>query len=288
MSQVAPIVAIVYQATNRLNGHRYIGFTTQGLEKRRGQHLKDARSKRRALRFQSALLKYGPENFEFVVMADFQDDEELAKAYECEAIAAYEPEYNLTYGGEGGTLAAETRAKISAGNLGKSRGAGVAKSAEHRQRIGDAHRGKPKPSRPHSEETRRKISASNTGHAPTRVGPHSEATKQKLREANAGQVPWIKGKKLGEKTIARMRVAAKARWENPSERRLAATAAQIAMLAKRNKKPVLCVTDGRAFDSATGAAKFYGVGANSVTAVVNGRRPSVRGLVFIRHEGGAE
>ena len=80
MSQAAPINAIVYQATNRLNGHRYIGFTTQGLEKRQGQHLKDARGKRRVMRFQRALLKYGPENFEFSVMADFQDDEELAKA----------------------------------------------------------------------------------------------------------------------------------------------------------------------------------------------------------------
>jgi group I intron endonuclease len=280
VSQAAPINAIVYQATNRLNGHRYIGFTTQGLEKRRGQHLKDARGKRRVMRFQRALLKYGPENFEFAVMADFQDDEELAKAYECEAIAAYKPEYNLTYGGEGGTLDAETRAKISAGNLGKSRGAGVAKSAEHRQRIGDAHRGKSKPSHPHSEETRRKISVSNTGHAPTRVGPHLEATKQKLREANAGQVPWIKGKKLGEATISRMRVAAKARWENPSERRLAATAVQIAALAKRNKKPVVCVTDGRTFDSATDAAVFYGLAPKAVAAAAKGMAANVRGMMF--------
>ncbi len=287
MLPAAPINAIVYRATNVLNGHCYIGFTTQGLEKRRGQHLKDARSKRRMLRFQRALLKYGPETFVFEVMADFQDDEELAKAYECEAIAAYKPEYNLTYGGEGGTLAAETRAKISAGNRGKSRGAGVAKSAEHRKNIGDAQRGKSKPGHAHSEETRRKISAANIGHAPTRVGPHSEATKQKLREANAGQVPWIKGKKLGEITIARMRVAAKERWVNPSERRLAATAALVDALAKRNKKPVICVTDGCTFDSATDAAEFYGLAPRAVADAAKGRKANVRGAVF-RYAGESE
>lgn len=287
MTAVQLINAIVYQARNLVNGHRYIGFTTQGLLVRSGQHLKDARGTHRQTRFCRAIRKYGAENFVFEIMGDFHDDEDLAKMYEREAIEAYKPEYNLSYGGEGGSLSPETRAKISAGNMGKSRGLGVPKSAEHSKRIGDGHRGKPKLSlrgRPVPDERRRKISASNMGHAPTRTGPHSEATKQKLREANAGQVPWIKGKNHGDETRQRMGVAARDRWAAYTDEILAGYATRARELAKKNGTPVMCVNDGKVFGSYTEAAIFYGVGLSSVRGVVTGRTRAVKGLVFKKVE----
>lgn len=284
MSTIAPITAIVYQATNRLNGHRYIGFTTQGLEKRRGQHLKDAKSKNKVFRFHRALNKYGPENFVFEVMVDFQGDEDLAKVYEIEAIAAYKPEYNLSYGGEGGRLPEETRAKISAAHMGRE-GTWLGKkfSEEHRRRIGDVRRGKPNLAArgrkldPDKVERRRQ---NQMGHAPTWTGPHTEETKQKLREANKGQVPWILGKHHKEESKQLMSAAKKLAHQSRTPEYTAKLQAAAASMSASNKKPIRCVTDGSEHASATDAARFYGMAPNTITAVLRGHRPAARGLVF--------
>lgn len=139
----SPEIAIVYQARNLVNGHRYIGFTTQGLPARQLQHLKSAREPNgRKFRFQHALAKYGADNFVFEVLGDFDGDEDLAKLYEREAIAKYKPEYNLSFGGDGGRLAQETRDKIRAGKIGKpSPLKGTTKSVEIRLRMSEAAKG---------------------------------------------------------------------------------------------------------------------------------------------------
>lgn len=283
MLAAQPINAIVYQARNLVNGHRYIGFTTQGLEVRKKQHLKDAKTKHRVFRFHRALNKYGHDNFVFEVLADFQDDDLLAKMYECEAIEAYKPEYNLSYGGEGGRLSEETRAKISASHMGLSVGLGVPKSPEHRKRIGDGHRGKPKlklRGRKKSQEAIEKTRAKLMGHAPTWTGPHSEETKQKLREANKGQVPWILGKNHKEESKLLMSAAKKLAHQNRTPEYTTKLVSAAARMSAANKKPIICVTDGRRHDSATDAAAFYGMAPNTVTAAVRKRRPSAKGLVF--------
>ena len=117
MTITEPMV-VVYKATNRINGHSYIGYTGRGLSKRERAHRVTARAGRGS-RFHAAMRKYGQENFLFEVLCDFAGDEDLAKVFECEAIAAYKPEYNLTYGGEGGTLAEESRKKIGDANRGR-------------------------------------------------------------------------------------------------------------------------------------------------------------------------
>lgn len=127
--------AIVYQATNRVNGKRYIGYTARGLAVRRSQHFSIAR-KGGGNHFQNALRKHGEDNFSFVVLGEFGDDEELAKVYEIEAIAKYRPEYNLSYGGEGGTLHESSRKKIGEANRGRpAHNKGVSLTEEHKQKI---------------------------------------------------------------------------------------------------------------------------------------------------------
>lgn len=288
MSAVQPINAIVYQARNLVNGHRYIGFTTQGLPVRSGQHLKDARGTRRQTRFCHAIRKYGAENFVFEIMGDFDDDEDLAKMYECEAIEAYKPEYNLSYGGEGGRLSEETRAKISAAHMGRE-GTWLGKKfgEEHRRKIALASASRTYPHRrgvPRPADIRAKISASNMGHAPTRVGPLSEETKQKLREANKGQVPWILGKHHKEESKRLISAAKKLAHRSRTPEYTAKLQAAAAAMSAANKKPIVCVTDGLEHTSATDAAKFYGMAPNTITAVLRGRRPAARGLVFVYRE----
>ncbi len=223
MPAAAPTSVIVYRARNLVNGHSYIGFTTKGLAKRESQHRRDGRlGYLRCARFSSALKKYGDENFVFEVMYDFDGDEELAKLYEIEAIEKYRPEYNLSRGGDGGSLAEETKQRISASNLGKSRNLGV----------------------PKSEETRRRMSIAMTG------VPHLKA----------------RGVKRDPAVVARQRVQQKGHPNN------------------FKGFPVVCVTTGQTFVNAKEAEKFFGLPKGDVSAVLNGRKTAVRGLVFERVE----
>lgn len=148
---------VVYQARNLLNGHRYIGVTKQGLHRRTYGHLKDARTGK-GNRFHNAIRKYGEEHFVFGVVHDFGDDYDLARVYEHELICKERPEYNLTWGGEGGSMHQSTKDKLRAINLGRKA----------------------------SAETRAKMAASQTGRPPTkgRTGqPVPQETREKIRRS---------------------------------------------------------------------------------------------------------
>ena len=152
--------AIVYEAKNLVNGHRYFGFTSQGLPRREWQHRVQARSKRPGgYILTKALRRYGDENFVFSVLADFDGDEELALAYEAEMIAKWSPEYNIYPGGSGGTMPLETRRKISEAHKGRqSPLRGVPLSDAHRMAIKKGKLGKPR-----SPEERERLRKMATG-----------------------------------------------------------------------------------------------------------------------------
>lgn len=111
--------------------------------------------------------KYGEENFFFELMGDFGEDQELAKIYEREAIEAYKPEYNLTYGGEGGSMPLITRQRISASNKGRvSPMKGRKFTEEHKANIRKGTKGVPHLSVrgvPFTAERRRKLSLAAMG-----------------------------------------------------------------------------------------------------------------------------
>ncbi len=99
---------------------------------------------------------------------------------------------------------------------GKGRASGPRKphSEETKRKMSEAQKGRPGkplseatkrkmsettrgvPRKPHSEETKKKISEAHRG----KTFNHSEETRRKISEANKGQVPWSKGKKLGPKS----------------------------------------------------------------------------------------
>lgn len=91
---------VVYIATNIVNGHRYVGFTSVGLEKRRRKHIQDSKRDKRCPKFHNALCKYGEEAFNWKIVATF-DTANKAIAEEIRLIAELNPEYNVTTGGEG-------------------------------------------------------------------------------------------------------------------------------------------------------------------------------------------
>jgi group I intron endonuclease len=69
---------IIYKATNTINGQVYIGATTKELEKRKQDHINKALKGYKGY-FQTVLLEYGIESFEWEQIDAAKDENELAK-----------------------------------------------------------------------------------------------------------------------------------------------------------------------------------------------------------------
>jgi group I intron endonuclease len=72
------IEGIIYKATNTINGQVYIGATTKKLEKRKQDHVNKALKGYKGY-FQTVLLEYGIESFEWEQIDIAKDENELAK-----------------------------------------------------------------------------------------------------------------------------------------------------------------------------------------------------------------
>jgi hypothetical protein len=79
-------------------------------------------------------------------------------------------------------------------------------SPEHRRKISEAHKGKKKPRTPEWQD---KITQKLTGQV---RAPHSEEIKQKISKANKGKPSKLKGTKLSQETIDKIKQAKK---DNP-------------------------------------------------------------------------
>lgn len=86
---------MIYIITNKLNGHQYIGKTSQSLDERWYQHQKAAEYKSQTY-LHRAMRKHGVENFSCDYMCEGLDDEEVIM------IENKNPKYNMTAGGDGG------------------------------------------------------------------------------------------------------------------------------------------------------------------------------------------
>lgn len=91
---------IVYQATNRLNGYRYIGVSKGSLKARRTQHFCHARRTPEKMPFLAAIAEHGEDAFVWEVLDTF-NSYDAAIAAEIRLIAECKPEYNVTRGGPG-------------------------------------------------------------------------------------------------------------------------------------------------------------------------------------------
>lgn len=115
-------MAIVYMATNAVNGKRYIGVTKRTLAERKYQHLHDAKAGRRGCRiFFAAINKYGEEAFEWSILATIETYADALNE-EIRLIAELKPEYNITRGGQGVVGVPRTpewRANMSKGLMGR-------------------------------------------------------------------------------------------------------------------------------------------------------------------------
>lgn len=258
---------VVYKATNLVNGHTYIGFTTQGLPQRIRDHRRCA-NRGEGWLLHAAMRKHGHDNIVFETVYDFEGDEELAKLYEIEAIAKYRPEYNIARGGDGGTVHPDTARKISEANKGRPsflKGKKFSPEALAKFRATKAANGKPPPG----------------------LGKKMpEHVKIALATANASRPSNFKGRKHTEETRKKLSEAALKRPPRPpvSESTKAKLRAGLSKGHATNRRPVKCLEDGRVFAGATDADRFYGLRLGAVSKMILGDCKSVRGMHFVRYE----
>lgn len=178
----------IYVHTCRLNGKRYVGWTSLSIEERWQEHIGDTRRESSAHRlFKQALVKYGVIEWDHEVLETCSSEIE-AQLAESKWIASLKTNalreghvgYNMTDGGEGhcGPHSEATKKAISESLKGNMCGAGNKGrtwTTEQRARIAATLRGRKRPAhecqavsdgllgRKVSDETRRKLSLANKG-----------------------------------------------------------------------------------------------------------------------------
>lgn len=182
---------VIYCVTNTVNGKRYIGKTAKGLETRRQTHQFSANRGSNTV-FHKAMRKYGYTSFEWSVLHEATDDEdidELEKLY-IERMGTHYSDgdglgYNMTKGGDGGLMPEESRLRGSQNRQ-------YMWTAERRKSWGEARKGKKltddhrakikeglknSKNREITEETRKRISEARKGFRLT------EESKKKISES---------------------------------------------------------------------------------------------------------
>jgi predicted GIY-YIG superfamily endonuclease len=300
---------IVYLATNLVNGKTYIGVTSRPLAVRAAHH---ARAKDRRTPVWHAIRKYGRDmiRFRVVKVCDSRDD---AFAEEIRLIALWKPEYNRTAGGEGSPghiLSAEARKKIGDAHRGQSNPdtmramrspEAIAKAKATRLANGTVPRhwlGKkrdPEMVRASAEKQRKNghydrlralyakpVRCLNDGVVHASLGDAARCycvSKRRVLAVCNGQTLAVKGFHFEYVGAADEQIVL-------SPERRAAWLTQQAEIRDRandkNRRPVICLTDGAVYPSVSAAADFYGCDKATLGALCLGKRgrKSLRGRRF--------
>lgn len=209
----------IYQLRNTVNGKCYIG-STKRLVARKSKHLTTLREGNHDnAHLQNAANKYGGNSLMFEVL--LLCDPENLLLYEQMCIDCLKPEYNICP--TAGNCLGVRHTEESKRNMSVSK-KGIRHSEESRRKMSIAMKGNTNP-KGHvvSEETRKKISASETG---CKKPPHTEEWKRKISKMQKGrktpprteewkrkQSEAQKGHKTSDETRRRISEAQKARWD---------------------------------------------------------------------------
>lgn len=191
----------IYAIRNKLDLKVYVGQTSTSFKERFRQHRQMLRTERHDnAHLQHAWSKHGEVNFEFCLLEECgKEDLDHLESYYMDFLGSLNPTkgYNLdsvVFGSK--RHSEETKAKISASNLGK------VLSEETKAKLAASHRGMKA-----SEATKAKMALARIGRK------HSDETIAKMSEAKTGLTPSVEtrtklshantGRKLSDETLAK-------------------------------------------------------------------------------------
>ncbi len=182
----------VYMHINKINGKRYIGQTCQIPEKR----WDNGRGYETSTRFFNAILKYGWNNFEHIILKENLSQND-ANELEIKLIKQYHTQdekygYNITSGGQNFSHSEETKRKIGLSNSKALKG--KTHSTEWSKKMSKKFSGEGNPfyGKHHSEETKKKISENRKGKKTGKEHPmygkkHSQEDLEKMSQNRQGK-----------------------------------------------------------------------------------------------------
>ncbi len=131
--------AIVYRATSKASGKRYVGVTGKSLEQRKYQHGYQAIKARKPHAFAQAIRKYGVDGFDWEVISSHARMRDAIRE-EMRLIREARPEYNATMGGQAGhhVMSPKERRRISELHRGNTYRLGKTHTPEVRERLREA------------------------------------------------------------------------------------------------------------------------------------------------------
>ncbi len=202
----------IYQITNTLNGHSYIGFTQQPPTKRLREHINNTKQGVLDYHLYRAMRKYGIKNFSIAVLEEGWDPKTGKDIREPYWISVLNPEYNMTKGGDGvlgyrhteseraeaskrsksqfiTPMSSETRTSIS--NTLKLRNKITPRTLKHRMALSVAKKGIPLSLKHRTSLLGVKKSKITLGKTP------SPETKELLRKINSRRVNCTHCNKIG-------------------------------------------------------------------------------------------
>ena len=160
---------IIYMATNKINGKQYVGQTVGSLKERRRKHVSCSLNNSDNIYFHNAIRKYGIDLFKWAVIDECDTADDLAKLeiYYIKLYGTFDKGYNLTCGGDGGSLGFKhsegSKLQMSLAKKGKKPSEATIMgrknkkvSEETKRKLSEINRGKNL-----SEETLKKISGEN-------------------------------------------------------------------------------------------------------------------------------
>ena len=258
----------IYMYTCTVNGKVYIGRTCRKLCQRAGYKGKNYSQ---CNYFWNAIQKYGWENFEPIILEEGLSAEEASKRE-----VYWIKKYDATNRKNGYNITDKVHSDFTEESCKKSNNyinpmKGKKHSEEARKKMREHHadfRGEKSPNygrkfpgrgkgRLMSEETRKKIGASNKGRCKGRVPwnkgiPMDDETKEKLRQLNVGEKNPFYGRKHSKESIEKMR-------------------------QKKKCKKVICIETGIYYKSLSEASRIFNISASAIMRCCKGTQKMAGG-----------
>lgn len=278
--------SIVYMAVNLVNGKKYIGITCDYLSRRKSKHYFSAKKGANTL-IAKAIRKYGIDSIRFDVLSEWPTYSQ-AKDEEIRLIAALKPEYNLTAGGDGAL--------------------GYKHSKEARELMSRLHKGRPgywkgKKLPQHVVDNMKRVQAARTDKKRVlALGPIKSRKKVVCLDdgqifasvSEAAKFYGIANSSISNVCLGAIKMAKGLVFRFLTKRGDPEEPEVARKKAKSSKgHRVVCLNDGKMFDSCMEASLFYGVSSSSISATCHRsfKRMTAGGKVFRffgDHHGGVD
>lgn len=265
---------VVYLIVNKINGKRYVGQTIHTIEQRFRDHKNDKVGSCRLL--YRAFNKHDRDNFDIKILSTCNSIDEMnhRESYYIKILKTLSPNgYNIRSGGGNSLHSQETKDLISAAQKGeKNHMFGGTHTEEVRKKISASHIGKKR-----SKETCEKISLikKEQGISPFLGKHHTEETRKKISEANTGSNNPHFGKNLSKEHKNKISIANKGRkFSQESKKNMSD--------ANTSKTPIYCKNNNMTYISIQEACRILNLNPGNVDSVLKGKRKHTKGLTFIK------